>query len=73
MSSPFTVCQVLAAPAGHEQLEVLGELMRQSHASYSRCGLGSGDDFIYLNRVCVACTVLSAAVALLLLPSSSVC
>ncbi|PRW59111.1 L-arabinokinase-like isoform X2 [Chlorella sorokiniana] len=33
--------QVLAAPAGREQLEVLGELMRQSHASYSRCGLGS--------------------------------
>ncbi len=35
--------QVLAAPAGREQLEVLGELMRQSHASYSRCGLGSGE------------------------------
>ncbi|KAL4434317.1 hypothetical protein ABPG75_000758 [Micractinium tetrahymenae] len=35
--------QVLAAPAcgGAEQLEVLGELMRQSHVSYSRCGLGS--------------------------------
>ncbi|KAL4423228.1 hypothetical protein ABPG77_000020 [Micractinium sp. CCAP 211/92] len=35
--------QVLAAPAcaGSEQLEVLGELMRQSHVSYSRCGLGS--------------------------------
>ncbi|EFN51717.1 hypothetical protein CHLNCDRAFT_139880 [Chlorella variabilis] len=34
--------QVLAAPAdGGEQLEVLGELMRQSHVSYSRCGLGS--------------------------------
>ncbi|KAI7840483.1 hypothetical protein COHA_005784 [Chlorella ohadii] len=33
--------QVLAAPAGREQLEVLGELMRQSHASYSRCRLGS--------------------------------
>ncbi|PSC73262.1 L-arabinokinase-like isoform X1 [Micractinium conductrix] len=34
--------QVLAAPpGGPEQLEVLGELMRQSHASYSRCGLGS--------------------------------
>lgn len=35
--------QVLAAPAcgGAEQLQVLGELMRQSHVSYSRCGLGS--------------------------------
>lgn len=26
---------------GREQLETLGELMYQSHASYSRCGLGS--------------------------------
>jgi len=35
--------QVLAAPAcGAEQLEVLGELMKQSHTSYSRCRLGSG-------------------------------
>lgn len=33
--------QVLAAPAAAEQLEVLGELMLQSHASYSRCGLGA--------------------------------
>ena len=34
--------QVLAAPDSvPEQLEVLGELMRQSHVSYSRCGLWS--------------------------------
>ncbi|KAI3438985.1 hypothetical protein D9Q98_001398 [Chlorella vulgaris] len=34
--------QVLTAPAnGGEQLEVLGELMLQSHVSYSRCGLGA--------------------------------
>lgn len=50
-SSPVTVCQVLAAPAGHEQLEVLGELMRQSHASYSRCGLGSGASEVCERRV----------------------
>lgn len=46
-SHPCTM-QVLAAPACTaaeqlEQLEVLGELMRQSHVSYSCCGLGSGD------------------------------
>ena len=29
------------AAATAEQLSVLGELMRQSHVSYSRCGLGS--------------------------------
>lgn len=34
--------QVLQAqPGGRGQLEVLGELMLQSHASYGACGLGS--------------------------------
>jgi L-arabinokinase len=32
---------LLAAPPGDEQLALLGELMCQSHESYSRCGLGS--------------------------------
>jgi L-arabinokinase len=31
----------LAAPPGDAQLAVLGQLMHQSHESYSRCGLGS--------------------------------
>jgi len=33
--------QLLAAPDTDAQLEALGELMYQSHASYSLCGLGS--------------------------------
>ena len=33
--------QALAAPASPAQLSVLGELMRQSHESYSACGLAS--------------------------------
>jgi galactokinase len=32
---------LLAEPASHENLQLLGELMYQSHTSYSRCGLGS--------------------------------
>ena len=31
----------LAAPPGDAQLALLGQLMHQSHESYSRCGLGS--------------------------------
>lgn len=38
---PLHPLQVLAGPAGAAQLGVLGELMMQSHASYSRCGLGA--------------------------------
>ena len=42
----LAMLQVLVAPAGGVvQLEVLGELMRQSHVSYSRCGLGSGGEW----------------------------
>ncbi|PNH01233.1 L-arabinokinase [Tetrabaena socialis] len=36
-----TFQQALQLPAGPEQLGLLGELMFQSHASYSACGLGS--------------------------------
>jgi len=38
-----TFRQVLAArhTSAHQQLEVLGELMLQSHESYTRCQLGS--------------------------------
>ncbi|GIL42991.1 hypothetical protein Vafri_809 [Volvox africanus] len=36
-----TFRQALQLPPGPEQLELLGELMFQSHASYSNCGLGS--------------------------------
>eukprot|EP00937_MAST-01D_sp_MAST-1D-sp2_P000043 g43.t1 len=36
-----TFQQLLAAPDSDEQLTALGELMYQSHASYSLCGLGS--------------------------------
>ncbi len=32
---------LLAEPTTHENLQSLGELMYQSHTSYSRCGLGS--------------------------------
>jgi hypothetical protein len=47
MAQPSTGLGGTAAPGGGtggsttEQLETLGELMYQSHASYSRCGLGS--------------------------------
>jgi L-arabinokinase len=33
--------ELLAGPATERRLELLGELMYQSHASYSACGLGS--------------------------------
>jgi len=33
--------ELLGTPIGARQLELLGELMYQSHASYSACGLGS--------------------------------
>ncbi|GLC38948.1 hypothetical protein PLESTB_000464600 [Pleodorina starrii] len=36
-----TFRQALQLPAGPAQFELLGELMFQSHASYSGCGLGS--------------------------------
>ena len=32
---------LLAGPVGHQRLAMLGELMYQSHASYSACGLGA--------------------------------
>jgi L-arabinokinase len=34
--------ELMAAPEGERRRQVLGELMFQSHASYSACGLGSG-------------------------------
>uniref|UniRef100_A0A7S0WY27 GHMP kinase C-terminal domain-containing protein n=1 Tax=Chlamydomonas leiostraca TaxID=1034604 RepID=A0A7S0WY27_9CHLO len=34
--------QLLRVPQSNEQLSLLGELMMQSHESYSACGLGSG-------------------------------
>eukprot|EP00958_Prasinococcus_capsulatus_P007434 scaffold695_cov384-Prasinococcus_capsulatus_cf.AAC.15 len=33
--------QLLRAPASEDQMKMLGELMYQSHVSYSMCGLGS--------------------------------
>jgi L-arabinokinase len=33
--------QLMKAPASADQLRLLGELMFQSHQSYSRCGLAS--------------------------------
>jgi len=45
--------QMLSAPASSEQLPLLGELMQQSHESYSRCKLGSpGTD----RFVCLKCS-----------------
>jgi galactokinase len=42
-----TFAELLAAPSGEQQLQSLGELMSQSHASYSACGLGSeGTDLL---------------------------
>jgi len=39
--------QLLLAPPSEEQRRLLGELMYQSHASYSACGLGSpGTDLL---------------------------
>lgn len=39
--------ELLNAPASERQLQLLGELMYQSHASYSACGLGSaGTDLL---------------------------
>ncbi|HYE66708.1 MAG TPA: hypothetical protein VD966_14055, partial [Pyrinomonadaceae bacterium] len=39
--------ELLRTPHGERQLELLGELMYQSHASYSACGLGSeGTDLL---------------------------
>lgn len=39
--------ELLGAPAGERRNQLLGELMRQSHASYSACGLGSeGTDLL---------------------------
>jgi len=36
-----TFAELLNSPISERQLELLGELMYQSHASYSACGLGS--------------------------------
>ena len=42
-----TFSQLLASPITNEKLSLLGELMFQSHASYSACGLGSeGTDLL---------------------------
>jgi galactokinase len=35
--------ELLDGPPGERRAELLGELMYQSHASYSRCGLGSAE------------------------------
>ena len=37
-----TFAELLTTTAGHWQIELLGELMYQSHASYTTCGLDSG-------------------------------
>ncbi len=43
--------EVLAAPVDEESLGLLGELMYQSHASYSACGLGTAETDLLVELV----------------------